>query len=94
MRGHGKTHQDIANVVGQSTWTVAKAIGNDYARPDDIGADYDFVDAETKKEYPPKVSPSPILCKTLSISCLAPMDREHAKRAVRNLQRNNRNGTR
>ncbi|KIM75792.1 hypothetical protein PILCRDRAFT_826949 [Piloderma croceum F 1598] len=54
MRAHGKTYQDIANVVSQTTAIVAKAIANDYAQPDDTGTDYDFVDAQTKKEYPPK----------------------------------------
>jgi hypothetical protein len=98
LRAHGKTHQDIANVVGQSTAIVAKAIVNDYAQPDDAGTDYDFVDAQTKKEYPPKVSSRPFhkcICAKCLITALnlsRPIERVfETKGSVRGVQRNNRN---
>jgi hypothetical protein len=56
MHEHGMTYQDIAEVVQQSIGIVAAAIRNNYATPDDTGADYDFVDGQTRRDYPPIVS--------------------------------------
>lgn len=61
MHSHGKTYQDIAEVVCRTVSIVATAVKNCYLRPDDATADYDFVDAQTKRMYPPK--PSSILGK-------------------------------
>jgi len=54
MRSHGETFQDIADVVNRSLGVVAGAIKNSYLTPDDTGLDYNFVDEETKRKYPPK----------------------------------------
>jgi len=51
---HGMAYQDIGEVVNKKIWVVSTAIKNSYATPDDTDADYDFVDAQTKANYPPK----------------------------------------
>ena len=56
MHEHGMTYQDIAEVVHQTIGIVAAAIRNNYVTPDDTGADYDFVDGQVKRDYPPVVS--------------------------------------
>jgi hypothetical protein len=59
MHSHGKTYQDISDLVHQSLWVVTSAVKNNYAKPDDTEADYDFVDGKTRREYPPMVSRCP-----------------------------------
>lgn len=56
MRSHGATFQDIADEVNRSLGVVASAIKNSYLLPDDTETDYDYVDEETKRKYPPKVN--------------------------------------
>jgi len=51
---HGRTYQDIAQVVNQTVGIVSAAVKNNYVVPDDTDADYDFVDAQTKTSYPAK----------------------------------------
>jgi hypothetical protein len=55
MHGHGKTYQEIATTVKQTIGVVTTAIRNHYVIPDNIAADYKFVDGATRRMYPPEV---------------------------------------
>ncbi|KAJ7061502.1 hypothetical protein C8F01DRAFT_1137605 [Mycena amicta] len=56
--GHGYHLHQIANVMSDvKPGTIAKAIKNAYVPADNVENDYDYVSADYKKRFPPKLKP-------------------------------------
>jgi hypothetical protein len=56
MSDYGVSEKTIATKFNRSVDYIRRVIANDARTPDALDEDYDHVDEDTKRDYPPRVS--------------------------------------